>query len=363
VIKVNLVLLILSILPPFYLYISSLKTPNLEPNSHEKIIPPITILLPVRNEIKNIERKINELVLLFNDKDAKLIIIDSNSQDNTAGKAKEVLLNADVKFDWKVISSKIMGKSKAINSIIDLIDTPWFVMFDADASVNIDSINHLTAWMTDPSCGAVCGSQMLDNDNFHYRKRFNSIRKAESFHDSATVFEGSLCAVRLEALEGRKLFDHINADDTQFALIVKRNGYRAIFEPRAVFIDQEPVNFRYSFKRNIRRSQGLIRVLWKNKDLASIKSSFGRYYLNSFYFYILFPWFFTISSLLLAHKTFVLINSFHNLALNLLILVLFLIILKLKPISSFLNGLASLVTAQVSYILGKRFNSWSPDRE
>ena len=154
------------------------------------------------------------------------------------------------------------------------------MMFDADASVNIDSINHLIRWMKDPSCGAVCGAQMLDNNNYSYRKRFNSIRKAESFYDSATVFEGSLCAVKLEALKGRKLFDSINADDTQFALIVKRNGYRAIFESRAIFVDQEPVNFRYSLKRNIRRSQGLVRVLWANKDLISFRNIFGRYYLS-----------------------------------------------------------------------------------
>ena len=360
---VSLALFLVSLLPPLYLYISSLQTPILEPKNLENTIPRITLLLPVKNEIKNIERKIYELISLFNDKDAKLIIIDSNSQDNTVMKAEEILLKSDIKFEWEIISTEINGKSKAINHVIDLIDSSWFVMFDADASVNIESINHLISWMKEPSCGAVCGAQLLDNTNYPYRKRFNSIRKAESFYDSATVFEGSLCAVRLEALKGRKLLDSVNADDTQFALIVKRNGYRAIFESRATFIDQEPVNFRYSLKRNIRRSQGLIRVLWANKDFISTRNIFGRYYLNSFYFYIFFPWLFTISSILISYEAYSLIYAFDDSILNAIILIIFICFIQLNFVSSFLNGLISLITAQISLILGKRFNSWSPDRK
>jgi len=86
---VSLALFLVSLLPPLYLYISSLQTPILEPKNLENTIPRITLLLPVKNEIKNIERKIYELISLFNDKDAKLIIIDSNSQDNTVMKAEE----------------------------------------------------------------------------------------------------------------------------------------------------------------------------------------------------------------------------------------------------------------------------------
>ena len=359
----SLALFFISFLPPLYFYILSLKTPILEPQNNGKNFPPVTLLLPVRNEIKNIERKIYELISLFNDKEVKLIIVDSDSQDNTVMKAKETLLKSDINFEWEIISTELIGKSKAINHVIDLIDSPWFVMFDADASVNIDSINYLIRWMQDPSCGAVCGAQMPDNINYHYRKRFNSIRKAESFYDSATVFEGSLCAVRLEALNGKKLFDSINADDTQFALIVKRNGYRAIFESRATFIDQEPVDSSYYLRRNIRRSQGLVRVLWANKDLISLKNIFGRYYLNSFYFYILFPWIFTISSVLIVYGISISTYAFDDMGFNVIIALLFFTFIKLKFISSFLNGLISLLAAQVSLIIGKRFNSWLPERK
>jgi cellulose synthase/poly-beta-1,6-N-acetylglucosamine synthase-like glycosyltransferase len=361
--EVSIILFLFSILPPYYLFISSKKLPNAEPDINNPNIPKLTILLPVRNEIKNIERKINEILLLFLDKDAKLIIIDSNSRDSTAINAKNILLKAKTNIQWKIISTELIGKSKAINSVIDSIDTPWFIMFDADASVSDSSLNYIFRWMQDPSCGAVCGSQKIVDSNSAYRKRFNLIRKAETFFDSATIFEGSICAVRLKALNGNKLVDCMNADDTQFALMVKRNGYRAIFESRAFFTDQEPLNLRYSLRRSIRRSQGLLRVLWLNRDLMSLNSRFGRYYANSLYFYVLFPWFFLISMIFLIHNSIPIMLMSNDILLPLSILSSIIILFKLSFILSFFNGLLSLIIAQISLFLGIKYNSWIPERK
>ena len=360
---ISLFLFFISFLPPLYLFITSKNIPHAKPKVENTMNSKITLLLPVRNEIKNIERKLIELLSLFQEIDTKIIIIDSNSQDSTPEKAKEILSDSNTNIEWEIINTELLGKSKAINYVLESINTQWFIMFDADASVSKESIDLILDWLQDPSCGAVCGSQKINIKNSSYRSRFNTIRIAETFHDSATVFEGSLCAIRVEALKGEKLIENINADDTQFAHMVKKNGYRAIFESKAYFTDNEPLNFKYSLRRNIRRSQGLIRALWHNKDLISLKTKFGRYYAHSFYFYIFFPWLVIFFSSLLIYDSYPIFSS----NLQTLLIFIFSILLSFtffnSLFSSFINGIFSIIFAQISLIFGIKYNSWLPHRK
>ena len=361
-IEISLILVILSFIPPTYLILSSKLSHRLEPNISDGDMPEFSIILPVRNESSNIERKIDELILLFEGKADKLIIIDSNSEDRTHVIAKNILKSRNPNMKWEVICTEKIGKSKAINHILDIIKTPWFIMFDADASIEKSSVKYLINWMQDSTCGAVCGAHKNIDDNSSYRKRFNLIRTYESYNDSSTIFEGSFCAIRLAALKGDKLIETINADDTQFALMVKRNGYRAIFESRAVFYDQEPTKYWSKIKRNVRRSQGLIRVFWTNKDMASIKDKFGRSLLHSIYFYIIFPWFFILSYTLLIFDL-IFMNSYFYFSVPLLIIIFsFFAILNFNFVKNFFNGIISLILAQISLILGLKYNSWTPER-
>ena len=361
--NIALPLLLISFAPPLYLYLKSQNTPLAMPNKEIDTDSKFTLLLPVRNEIKNIERKIKEISSLFQGRETKLIVIDSRSTDSTPIKAKEILSSIDDPLEWEIIETNTLGKSRAINHVLDLIETKWFIMFDTDSSVNEQSVNLILEWSKDPRCGAVCGSQKISSSYSPYRSRFNIIRSAETFHDSATVFEGALCAVRLDALRGEKLKENINADDTQFAHMVRRNGYRAIFESRAFFTDNEPLDLQYSLKRNIRRSQGLIRTLWSNKDLISIRSKYGRYYAHSFYFYIIFPWLVLISSFMIVNDLSHMIHSFSRESSIFASLFLIFIFLNHSFFSTFLNGLFSLIIAQISLIFGLKYNVWMPHRK
>ena len=259
---------------------------------------PITILLPIRNESKMIESKLQEVIELeYPDNLKKILVVDSGSIDNSGKIAEEFLKNKAIGIDWKVEMLDKPGKTIAINYALGIIETEIFVMMDTDASVTRDSLTKLVSWFEDPSVGGVCGSISLDSENEkEYRKSFNAIRVWESFIDSTPIFEGSLCAFRTFSLGPNSLDSSINADDSQMAIIIRRKGLRAIMDPGINFT--EPLDYEKPLIRKIRRAQGLSRVLWRNRDLCSGRGDFSRIYRGQFFFHLFFPWL-LISSLLM----------------------------------------------------------------
>ena len=146
------VLLFSSLSVPSIHYVIARKfTDQLGENSSPDFRPSVTLLLPMRNESSNVERKILEsLSLEYPEEKLKIIVVDSCSVDDTAIIARGLLGGRGV-----VISLERPGKSLAINSALDIIDTDFFAMMDADAICPPDSLSKLIEWFADPEIGAV----------------------------------------------------------------------------------------------------------------------------------------------------------------------------------------------------------------
>ena len=165
-------------------------------------------------------------------------------------------------------------------------------MLDADAILKPDSVRRIVDWFQDEGIGAVCGTQSIDDSlEPNYRKSFNKIRIGQSAINSTPIFEGSICAFRSSSLKGELIDPEINADDSQMAQIVRRNGFRAIFDQNISFTEIGNWNWSQNFSRRIRRAQGLSRTFWKNKDLLFHDSAKFRWIFRAeFFFHLIFPW-------------------------------------------------------------------------
>ena len=327
--------------------------------------PAITVLLPIRNESKVIERKITEILdSNYPKPQISLLIIDSASDDNSVELAENLLSNVETSCSWRVLQIKELGKSVAINRSLDEINTDIFVMMDVDASTDRKSISDIVSWFQNQEIGAVCGASSLGNKyDQMYRKKFNLLRVAESNIDSTPIFEGAICGFRISALGGCKIDDKINADDSQLAIMVRRNGHRAIMDPAIVFHEFNPQ--KQPASRKIRRAQGLSRTFWKNRDLLFINSKgFGPIFRSQFFFHLAFPWL-AISSLLMISTSSIIAN-YDNASLSLNIFDLSLVILIISLVSRTIRemwfGVLCLVTSHTLTLVGRRLNIWDPNR-
>lgn len=353
-----------SLLPPSILYLRSLSVSKdlLRPETNQ--FYPITVLVPIRNESSRIETKLREIIGLdYPDDLKKILVVVSGSDDNSEIIATDYLEKNATGVEWKVDVLATPGKTFAIIHALLDIDTDIFVMMDADASVPSDSLIKIMSWFQDTSIGGVSGAISLDFiKDREYRGRFNKIRFWESSIDSTPIFEGSLCAFRKSSLGSTKLDSSINADDSQMAINVRRNGFRAIMDPEIEFT--EPLVYAKPFLRKIRRAQGLTRVFWKNRDLCTGEREFSRIFRGQFFFHLLFPW------LLITSSTIILASSSHWLysngefKLNIFgsSLLLMIIATMSKTVRQAFYGAFCLIIAQLLSISGKKLNIWLPDR-
>jgi biofilm PGA synthesis N-glycosyltransferase PgaC len=330
------------------------------PNSNFR--PNITVFIPVRNEIANIESKIWEILRTdYPLEQIKLLIVSSGSDDGTVATSRNLLERVGRELNWDVIEIERLGKSVAVNYVLGKLDTDFLIMVDADAKSQNDSFNLLLDWFVDEKIGAVCGQYKseINHDDYQYRTRFNTLRVGESVVDSTPIFEGSICCFRTSSLRGKLINEKINADDSQLAMLVRSNGYKAIMDPRIKFTEAISGDTK---SRRIRRGQGLVRALIDNIALIFGQGKYSLIFANSLYFYVLFPWIFMISSacwLTIMISIFI-INANYTLMIIPVALPFFFILNDF--LRTLLSGCFVLIGAQLKLFFGITLEKWMPDR-
>ena len=357
-----------SLTPPAYHYfrllLSDYKRPEI---TRIENWPEITIVIPARDEAFLIRNKLEEILgIEYPKSKLNILVIDSASEDATKDISEDFLSENLTKEKWRVIRIPSPGKSLAINHALDAIETEFFILTDVDSSLPPNSfIDSISLLSTNVEIGAVCGSLSVSEGIYMeaYRSRFNFLRLRESHIFSTPILEGSICAFRKSAISKDRIDEKINADDSQLALICYRNGFRAIMHDQINFTEPKfPAS--YQRTRSLRRAQGIVRVLFKNKDLAFGKDRFNGIFLHNLYFYVLMPWLALIGVMILLYGV---VSAFSqgSVGIGLFIgaAISIISITISKTIRSFFSGLILLAISQILLLSGKRLSEWKPYRE
>ena len=362
----SLFFLILSIMIPLHNYIFSIYyIKNMEPPLSNINLPNLTIFLPVKNEELLIKSKLEEIFEMDYPKSKlSILIIDSGSSDSTSIIAEKYLSNISHNL-WQIENISPPGKSIAVNYALEMINTKFFVMMDAESILKNDALKNIVRWFQDSTIGAVCGqlSESSELNNYSYRNIFNRLRTSESALDSTPIFEGSICGFRKSALQSLKINPNINADDTQLSLLVRKNGYRAIMDPDLKFFEPSNKDNKSNNYRELRRAQGLSRVFWENKDLLFFNDmKFRSIFRQQFYFYLVFPWFVSTSILLIYISSIIELLYSHGNWSNIFIVpcIIFLSLIN-KSIREIFSGIIVLLKSHIMALSKRNLHIWESD--
>jgi len=261
------------------------------PNSSDQPMPFITLVLPTWNESLIIEGKLNGIEAQEYPRDRlEIIIIDAASDDNTMQLVRgwmESHRDGDLADRIKIIiEEERKGKSFSINRAFAAAtkEAEVLMMSDVDCRLTPGSLMHVGRRFLDSKIGALTGRQVLLNPDQNqkteeeatYRDTFTLFRIGESVADSTPIFHGECAAYRRTALAGHKLIEGANADDSQMAVAVRRNGARAIYDPELVFKELAPPDSAAQNIQKVRRAQGLVRHFWRNRDIW-FKPRYGKF--------------------------------------------------------------------------------------
>jgi len=126
----------------------------------------LTIIIPVYNEIKTIEKLIKKVLKI--DIKKQLIIIDDASNDGS----NKILEKYKNKIDKIIIHKKNLGKGAGIISAQKFIKGKYIAIQDADLEYNPKDLKFLVNKIEKNKLNVVYGSRVLNKDKFQNTKNF-----------------------------------------------------------------------------------------------------------------------------------------------------------------------------------------------
>ena len=202
---------------------------------------PLSVVIVAYNEAAILQRKISSI--LNSDNAARISEILIASDGSTDG-TRDVVNACDDPRVQIVSFSERRGKPAVLNDVIPQCKGEIVVLTDARQELEPAALGELAANLSDETVGAVSGELVFRESNNSstaahgigvYWKYEKFIRKHESRFRSVPGATGALYAIR------KSLFQPIDPqtllDDVVIPMQAVMQGYRCLFEPRAIAYD------------------------------------------------------------------------------------------------------------------------------
>jgi cellulose synthase/poly-beta-1,6-N-acetylglucosamine synthase-like glycosyltransferase len=251
---------------PYFVYpalLALLRRVRPRPPRKAPIEPTVSVLVAAFNEEDVIAAKIeNSLVLDYPADRLEIVIASDGSSDGTNAIAAKYADGHRVRL---VAFPVNRGKLAAMNDVIPELTGEIVVFSDASSMLTPESIRVLVANFSDPAVGAVSGAYLVRNparaalgpqEDFYWRFE-TSLKAAEADLSSTLGAHGALYAIR------RHLYPYpepgVINDDFVIPLRIVARGYRAVYEPGAVAVEE--AHEMEGFRRRVRITSGNIQQL------------------------------------------------------------------------------------------------------
>jgi cellulose synthase/poly-beta-1,6-N-acetylglucosamine synthase-like glycosyltransferase len=239
--------------------------------------PPVSIMVPARNEARVIESTMDALLSLDYPADRlEVVIVNDGSTDTTEGlvTARSV---ADPRVRCLTVPKEQSGRGKAaaLNLAFSLVSHDLIAIYDADNRPEPPSLKKLVyALARQPELAAAVGKFRCINRNRNLLTRFINI---ESLAFQWIVQAGRWALIGVTTLPGTNFVFRKKAlveaggwdeealtEDAELTIRLYETGKRIRFVPDAVTWEQEPESLRVWFRQRTRWARGHNYVLSKH---------------------------------------------------------------------------------------------------
>lgn len=229
--------------------------------------PSVTILIAAYDEERVIGQKVeNSLALDYPAERLEVLVVSDGSTDRT----EEIVaaLAAAHPERVRLLALPRSGKVRALNEGARRATGEVLVLTDANSFLAADALTWLVSPFADPEVGGVCGNKRLrpkettdataGGEGLYWR--YDKWLKArESRIGSIVAADGGLYALRRELYV--PVEDPAQADDIAISARVVLQGYRLLYEGRAVAVEDAPEEGRDEFRRKVRVTNHSVRAL------------------------------------------------------------------------------------------------------
>ncbi len=237
---------------------------------HQVILPPVLLLVPVRNEAESLPALLAALnKLIYPDRQLTVVFINDGSTDSSKAILQRCILTRD---NWHLCSlPQNAGKARALNLALDEFSTgDIVVVYDADERPQPDALQRLVQSFTDSRVGAASGRRAVINALASPPASYTAFEglvhqlitmRAKDRLNLAPALLGSNCAYRRTALAQVGNFKPgALLEDSDLTLKLTRAGWKTHFEPAAVSYHRVPETVSGYWKQHTRWARGFNEV-------------------------------------------------------------------------------------------------------
>ena len=264
---------------PLGIYIKSIFRKYPVSTSHMENYPRVSVVIAARNEEKNIERRIRNIMNQDYPKEKlEAIIVSDGSVDATDDIVKKIITETEgwAKGFLKIHSHKpSLGKPFCINAGVAVATGDIVVFADCRQRFADNAIKELVKNFVDQKVGCVSGELVfvetpgssIQVEMGVYWRFEKWLRKLESATGSVPGATGAIYAIR------KKLFRPLPVqtllDDVLLPMHICMQGFRIIFENKAIAYDTVSQNFSLEKNRKIRTLAGNWQLLILEPNLLN----------------------------------------------------------------------------------------------
>ncbi|MFX0139800.1 MAG: glycosyltransferase [Candidatus Hodarchaeota archaeon] len=235
-------------------------------------LPDINILIPTHNEETIISKRIENISNTnYPIEKIKTIFIDDSSDSTPDIINKYAEKNNNV---YLIHFNNRIGYSSAIQAGIQASNTDVIVLNEAGSFPRPDALLRLISHFENPEIGGVSGkSEILNREEkigkmeCLYLKIINFIRESESYMDSTFYIKGEATAYRKDLVSDIKVIPNTGAIDNSMAFLVRKKGYKCIYDPNVVFDEYAPSDDVGYIKQKTTRAANWMRYLLVHRDM------------------------------------------------------------------------------------------------
>lgn len=241
----------------------------------DKELPKVSVIIPVYNEEKTIERTLNSILASDYPKNKfEIIVVNDGSTDRSL----EIIKKFEKK-EVKVYSKKNGGKASALNFGLTKCKGEIFFSMDADTIVESYSLKSMVRYFKDKDVMCVSPA-IVTNKPKNIWQRIQHIeyllgvflRKTFAFLNAVHITPGAFSAYRKSFVDryGGYKEDNIT-EDLELTLRIQSHGYRIENDSAAPAYTNSPRTFLHLLKQRRRWYVGLMKNLWDYKKIITPK--------------------------------------------------------------------------------------------
>ncbi|MFC1590024.1 glycosyltransferase family 2 protein [Candidatus Omnitrophota bacterium] len=247
------------------------------PVKKKEVFPKVSLVIPIYNEENIAEEKIlNSLNLDYPKEKLEILFASDGSDDGT----EDIIKRYSDKGIRLFANPENTGKTELINRAVPRAEGEIVVLSDASGILNRGSIREMVKNFNDPEVGCVCGIYRISSRDKsqvdEFEERYFDFETALKINESLIYTTlggpGAIYAIR------KNLFRPLERDLINEDFLVSSNvvmqGFRTVYEEKALLHDRISTALKDEFRRRIRIGAGNWQQAFLMKDFLKTKRYF-----------------------------------------------------------------------------------------